>query len=488
MLCKRKKVVISLEDKLNAIKMLDSGASLKTVAQKYDVGVSTVGDWKKNRNKIRKWCSVLAAPTKERKTMKTAKHEKIDQSLYLWFNQQRERGVPVSGPILQEKALSLSEDLPLTESPLDFTASDGWLTRWKKRHGVRALRICGEKLSANIAAVQDFIKQFNAVIESENYTLDQLYNCDETGLNFKMMPSKTLASRTEAGAPGYKKSKERITLLACSNSSGRHKLPIMCIGKSAKPRAFKHISSSTLPVYYRHQKSAWMDSNLFQNWFFEEFVPKVEKFLKKSGYPRKALLLIDNAPSHPKESDLVSGEIKAMFLPPNVTSLIQPMDQGVLETLKRHYRKLLLQSILEKIHETDCSLLDCLKQIDLKDVVYWVSDAWNKVKMETLEKSWSNLLRSQEKESTMAEEDSAEVEELFQMTKQLSDCEDVDKDNFTDWLEGDEQMELTDNEIISLVTHNDEEELNEEENVDESPSISHTEGKDALEIAIRFVS
>jgi len=44
---------------------------------------------------------------------------------------------------------------------------------------------------------------------------------------------------------------------------------------------------------------------------------------------------LDNAPSHPSEEELMKRDIKAIFLPPNVTSLIQPMDQGVIEWLKR---------------------------------------------------------------------------------------------------------------------------------------------------------
>ena len=34
---------------------------------------------------------------------------------------------------------------------------------------------------------------------------------------------------------------------------------------------------------------------------------------------------------------LLMAKIKCLFLPPNVTSLIQPMDQGVLENIKRRY-------------------------------------------------------------------------------------------------------------------------------------------------------
>ena len=62
----------------------------------------------------------------------------------------------------------------------------------------------------------------------------------------------------------------------------------------------------------------------------------------------KSLLLLDNAPVHPDSASLVSkeGDIKAMFLPTNTTALVQPMDQGVLEAMKRRYCKAMLRSLL----------------------------------------------------------------------------------------------------------------------------------------------
>lgn len=62
-----------------------------------------------------------------------------------------------------------------------------------------------------------------------------------------------------------------------------------------------------------------------------------KKKLKELGQDPKALLILDNCSAHPSDGELKSkdGKVTAQFLPPNVTSLIQPMDQGVLETLKR---------------------------------------------------------------------------------------------------------------------------------------------------------
>lgn len=51
------------------------------------------------------------------------------------------------------------------------------------------------------------------------------------------MHSKPLASREQAVAPGYKKTKERVNIVAFSNASETQKLPLVSIGKSAKPKA-----------------------------------------------------------------------------------------------------------------------------------------------------------------------------------------------------------------------------------------------------------
>jgi len=108
------------------------------------------------------------------------------------------------------------------------------------------------------------------------------------------------------------------------------------IGKSKTPRCFRSLKES-LPVKYANQKSAWMNSKIFEEWFFNDFVPSAKSHNVKHGLPDCALLLLDNASVHPKEDVLTTadGRYKAMFLPPNVTSILQPLDQSVIETFKR---------------------------------------------------------------------------------------------------------------------------------------------------------
>ncbi len=77
----------------------------------------------------------------------------------------------------------------------------------------------------------------------------------------------------------FKKSKDRVTLMACANSTGTCKLPLVFIHTSKKPRCFKHMDMKLLPVYYYNQKKAWMNSHIFETWFHDKFVPYVKSFV-----------------------------------------------------------------------------------------------------------------------------------------------------------------------------------------------------------------
>jgi transposase-like protein len=51
---KRKKVVASMEQKLEALQRLDKGETMQKVAEEYGVLRITVGDWKKKISEIEK--------------------------------------------------------------------------------------------------------------------------------------------------------------------------------------------------------------------------------------------------------------------------------------------------------------------------------------------------------------------------------------------------------------------------------------------------
>ena len=71
----------------------------------------------------------------------------------------------------------------------------------------------------------------------KEYKANDIFNCDETGLFFKMMPKRTLAFKGEPCHRG-KNNKERLSVLLCCNADRSEKLMPIVIGKSKKPRSF----------------------------------------------------------------------------------------------------------------------------------------------------------------------------------------------------------------------------------------------------------
>ena len=86
----QKHTCVSLEAKLEIINHLKKGESQSSLASEYSIGKSTVGDFKKNEEKIREFATTMESldvSTKKCKFMRLANDDTLDQALYLWFVQ-----------------------------------------------------------------------------------------------------------------------------------------------------------------------------------------------------------------------------------------------------------------------------------------------------------------------------------------------------------------------------------------------------------------
>ncbi|GBL91626.1 Jerky -like [Araneus ventricosus] len=229
-------------------------------------------------------------------------------------------------------------------------------------------------------------------------------------------------------------------------------------GKSAKPRAF------------------------FKDWFFHHFVPEVKESFKGLGLPEdtKAILLLDNCKAHPPVDE--SRNIVATLLPPNVTSLIHPMDQGVIQDFKCFYRRSFIQGLLN----ADCDVTDFQKKFTVKDAVYAIALSWNQVKNTTLQKCWRKLWPAANPASDLTLQTDEEENHQDALTKVLDVVRSADnplktlpEDEVEEWLLIDEnepvEQELTDEDIINIVVN-----PQPTQNLEESDSDAETEEKEKI--------
>ena len=431
---------LTVKRKLEIIDLVEKappGKKKKDIAAELSLPASTLSTVLKNKASLR---ASHAFGSSKKKRHRDPSRADVDAALFQWFVAARTQSIPISGEIMKAKAEELALEL---DPAAPWTCSSGWLSRWKKRHNIKYRSVCGENASVDQSVCDDWKQStLQAVLQCYNHS--DIFNADETGLFWRLLPDKTHAATGET-CTGGKKSKERITLLICANMDGTEKRPLLAIGKFKSPRCFRNIQH--LPTEYDANKSAWMTSAIFEGW-----LRKWDNELSWQG--RKIALFIDNCTAHPQVQDLQSIEL--FFLSPNTTSELQPCDQGIINALKAHYRKNMVKQLIQAIDNG--STLAKFK-ISLLDALRMARAAWDSVTAETV----ANCFRkggfsspSEDTDSLEEDRDLQEQEDEEQVSLDYLNLE--DRCSFEEYVNCDSHLlcvpMLTSQDIVSSVAQN----------------------------------
>ena len=180
---KSKQKVLSLLERVKIVERSDKGESCLAIARSLGVGKTRIQSIIREKESIkRRWQAGESGEGKTSKIKKTALAT-IDDGVWNWFCEARRRNIPVTGRLIQEKALCLSLD----EGIDDFQASNGWLSKWMKSRNVHHASLSRERASVSQEALDDW----NGRIPSfwEGYSADDIFNADETGLLYRTLPA-----------------------------------------------------------------------------------------------------------------------------------------------------------------------------------------------------------------------------------------------------------------------------------------------------------
>uniref|UniRef100_K3X045 HTH CENPB-type domain-containing protein n=1 Tax=Globisporangium ultimum (strain ATCC 200006 / CBS 805.95 / DAOM BR144) TaxID=431595 RepID=K3X045_GLOUD len=295
--------------------------------------------------------------------------------------------------------------------------------------------------SEQMSALQATVKQYGP---------EFVYSLSEARLFYRLLPAQldpvrgdesscahkgTNDDGTDENKDSSKGNTERVLVLVCANGTGTHKIPLLVVGKHARPSCFvaatvtphghhqfeNHASllMQTGDTKYFSQREVWCDNQTFQYWCTNVFLPAIQQHTTQ-----RVLLLMDNPGGNlekcehpamntyflPTRAGNVSGNTLLQVGGPNSQSKhthaaqFQPMQHGVIRELKRRYKIAVFQEMLsfyEKSDEERYRLLQrALKRPQgaagiafgrlphVLDAMRLLSDVWRAIPIELLRSGW----------------------------------------------------------------------------------------------------
>ena len=208
------------------------------------------------------------------------------------------------------------------------------------------------------------------------YGRADIMNFDETSFFYRQIAAHTYSEKGSK-VHGAFQSKDRITVGFLVSQSGVKLKPVI-IAKAVKPRCFKEINYDLdkLPVFYYANSSAWMTSKIYI-----DYLNRLNDLFKSRS--RHVLIFVDNFSGHPVIS---LTNIRFEFLPPNTTSHLQPLDQGIIHSFKCKYKANLLNLVLSDLNPSTGN--SKLKNLDLLTAIKLLDRSWSEVKSESIVNCW----------------------------------------------------------------------------------------------------
>lgn len=371
----RRRKSFSVCEKLAMLAEVDSGRKKVDICREYGISSSTLSTFVKNRDAV---ISAFNESRPKAKRLRKSIRSDVDAALLRWFHQAKASGIPISGPLLQAKA----QDFARQFNYEDCSISNAWIDRFKKRHNL-TYRTDGWS-QMGLTDVDAWLTTSWPQIRA-GYPSWDVFSAVETGLFFRILPPEAETFHRERCQQGQLAA-DRITVLVIANMVGDEKRPLVVVGRHRQPACFEGVT--TLPVTYEANERCWMTQTIF----FDVLKRWDAELAKRK---RKVLLLVDQCPAHVAPSKHILRNIELVNPPPNTAGALLPMDRGVVQGLKRYYRKIFLVNSLEKIASRGE-----LPRVRILDAIRYLSAAWHRIPCQAIRDAFRACGLSQDEPDT----------------------------------------------------------------------------------------
>ncbi|WBW74308.1 ARS-binding protein [Schizosaccharomyces osmophilus] len=346
--------------------------------------------------------------------LRPAKFPVLENALAEWRLRMEQQNVSVSSESIRHAAMELWKEIPVYQNQPPPAFSNGWLEKFKKRHPFLTQKEVFTTTSSQLSP-QEVLRPVSLQQVSHNslesaessshthtqnhlplpnrppilddtgsqpvsdvvrihelknrYAVRDIYNMDEISFFWKLTPKRIIRKNNVAGV---ERNKAFVTVTICCNADGTERLPLWIIGYSKEPRAFRaaKIPPHNLNIIWRHNGVAMMSDSIMEEWL---------RWFDSQMEGRSVLLLLDTSSVHQtsieniRNSKYPLNNVLVVLLPPNMTSISNPCEQGINKTFKAHYRRFWIYDILLKTEKD----INPLHSVNILQAVRWMVDIWD---------------------------------------------------------------------------------------------------------------
>jgi len=144
--------------------------------------------WLKDEAEWREqWAQAGTKCNRNVKRVRQTEHPQVSEMMDLWVSKAMNDKILLTGEVLRQKWNAFATLVGIPEDER-LKLSDGWLTRFKDRMGLKEMKRHGEAASSTAETVEKERKRIQELIEEYGYELRDIFNMDESGLFYGYAP------------------------------------------------------------------------------------------------------------------------------------------------------------------------------------------------------------------------------------------------------------------------------------------------------------